>query len=83
MVRSGADLVAKNAAGKTPKEEVEIVTTLKADSELDPDYHKTLAYLSDKEEKAASAQPKTGKLLQLCAFGFCVQLLKHYFILFN
>ena len=57
-MRCGADIFSKNTAGKTPREEVEIVTTLKGtqsggcgDSELDPDYYKTLSFLSEQEEK--------------------------------
>ena len=58
MVRSGADLSAKNAAGKTPREEVEIVTSIKGtqagasgSDDLDPDYYKTVSYLVEREEK--------------------------------
>lgn len=59
LVRSGADLFAKNANGKTPREEVELVTSTKGiqssggcgESELDPDYYKALSFLSEQEEK--------------------------------
>ena len=59
LVRSGADLSVKNDNGKTPREEVELVTSLKGiqssggcgESELDPDYYKTLSFLSEQEEK--------------------------------
>ena len=64
MVRSGANLFAKNAIGKTPREEVELVTSLKGiqssggcgESELDPDYYKTLSFLSEQEEKVRELQ---------------------------
>ena len=58
MVRSGAGLFVKNASGKTPREEVELVTSIKGAqssgsglSDLDPDYYKTLTYLLEQEEK--------------------------------
>jgi hypothetical protein len=58
LVRSGADLSAKNAAGKTPREEVEIVTSIKGtqagasgSDDLDPDYYKTVSYLVEREDK--------------------------------
>ena len=57
-MRSGAGLFAKNAAGKTPREEVEIVTSIKGTQaganglvDLDPDYYKTVSYLIEREEK--------------------------------
>jgi hypothetical protein len=58
LVRSGADLFAKNANGKTPREEVELVTSTKGlqssggcgESELDPDYYKALSFLSEIED---------------------------------
>ena len=63
-MRSGANLFAKNAIGKTPREEVELVTSLKGiqssggcgESELDPDYYKTLSFLSEQEEKVRELQ---------------------------
>ena len=57
-MRNGADLFVKNANGKTPREEVELVTTVKGtntggcgESDLDPDYYKTLSFLSEREER--------------------------------
>ena len=63
-MRSGANLFAKNANGKTPREEVELVTSLKGiqssggcgEPELDPDYYKTLSFLSEQEEKFGELQ---------------------------
>jgi len=58
LVRCGVDIFAKNAAGKTPREEVELVTSIKGaqsggcgESDLDPDYYKTLSFLTEQEEK--------------------------------
>ena len=50
--------MSKNTNNKTPREEVELVTSLKGsqssgsgESDLDPDYYKTLAFLLEQEEK--------------------------------
>ena len=55
----------KNASGKTPREEVELVTSIKAThsngsglSDLDPDYYKTLAYLQLQEDIAEEVKGK-------------------------
>ena len=65
LVKSGASLLEKNANNKTPREEVELVTSLKGaqssgsgESDLDPDYYKTLSFLLEQEEKI---EQSTGK----------------------
>ena len=62
-MKSGASLQAKNTNNKTPREEVELVTSLKGaqtsgsgESDLDPDYYKTLSFLLEQEEKFEQAQ---------------------------
>ena len=64
-MKSGASLLAKNSNNKTPREEVEIVTSLKGaqssgsgESDLDPDYYKTLSFLLNQEEKVEQSKGK-------------------------
>ena len=65
-MRSGAKLLEKNANGKTPREEVELVYSLKGiqssggcgESELDPDYYKTLTFLTEQEERIEDSKGK-------------------------
>ena len=64
-MKSGASLQAKNSNNKTPREEVEIVTSLKGaqssgsgESDLDPDYYKTLSFLLNQEEKIEQSKGK-------------------------
>ena len=64
-MKSGASLLAKNSNNKTPREEVEIVTSLKGaqssgsgESDLDPDYYKTLSFLLNQEEKIEQSKGK-------------------------
>ena len=62
-MKSGASLQAKNTNNKTPREEVELVTSLKgtqtsgsSEPDLDPDYYKTLSFLLEQEEKFEQTQ---------------------------
>ena len=62
----------KNASGKTPREEVELVTSIKAThsngsglSDLDPDYYKTLAYLQLQEDIAEEVKGKCKNILSV------------------
>ena len=72
-MRRGADLLAKNANGKTPREEVELVYSVKGiqssggcgESELDPDYYKTLTFLSEQEDKIEDSKGRFPNILSV------------------